>query len=81
MSSSSNHAQSVDKAIIMAIKVENNQSDRIDVDKPLWDQSTFMGRFRHFAFITDPTSCMTSEEDLDKAKKLVEQYRFVLFSF
>lgn len=57
----------------MAIKLEN--PDRIDVDKPLWDQSTFIGRFRHFAFVTDPTTCMTSEEDLDKAKALVEKYR------
>lgn len=49
--------------------------NRIDIDKPLWDQSTFVGRFRHFAFVTDPTTCLTSEEDLDKAKQLVEQYR------
>lgn len=56
----------------MAIKVD---TERIDVDKPLWDQSTFAGRFQHFAFITDPTTCLTSEEDLHKAKKLVELYR------
>lgn len=47
----------------------------IDIDKPLWDQSTFIGRFRHFAFVTDPTTCLTSEEDLDKAKRLIEKYR------
>lgn len=47
----------------------------IDIDKPLWDQTTFIGRFRHFAFVTDPTTCLTSEEDLDKAKQLVQQYR------
>lgn len=58
----------------MAIKFDE---DRIDIDKPLWDQSTFIGRFKHFAFITDPTTCMTSEADLDNAKKLVEQYRYV----
>lgn len=46
-----------------------------DIDKPLWDQSTFIGRFRHFAFVTDPTTCLTSEEDLDKAKRLIEKYR------
>lgn len=62
----------------MAIKVDN---ERIDVDKPLWDQSTFVGRFQHFAFVTDPTTCFTSEEDLDRAKSLIEQYRYknVLF--
>lgn len=57
----------------MAIKVD---TERIDVDKPLWDQSTFVGRFRHFAFVTDPTTCFTSEDDLDKAKLLIEQYRY-----
>lgn len=51
--------------------------DRIDIDKPLWDQRTFIGRFRHFAFVTDPRTCITSEADLDKAKILVEQYRYV----
>lgn len=56
----------------MAIKVD---TERIDVDKPLWDQSTFVGRFKHFAFFTDPTTCLTSEADLYNAKKLVEQYR------
>lgn len=56
----------------MAIKVD---TERIDVDKPLWDQTTFVGRFRHFAFITDPTTCLTPEEDLHKAKNLVELYR------
>ncbi|XP_037032017.1 sideroflexin-2 isoform X1 [Bradysia coprophila] len=48
---------------------------RIDIDAPLWDQSTFVGRFKHFAFMTDPRTVLTSEDDLHKAKKLVEQYR------
>lgn len=51
------------------------KEDRIDIDKPLWSQDTFIGRFKHFAFITDPRTCMTSDEDLDKAKLLVQQYR------
>lgn len=48
---------------------------RIDIDAPLWDQSTFAGRFKHFAFMTDPRTVLTSENDLNKAKTLVEQYR------
>lgn len=28
--------------------------ERIDIDKPLYDQTTFAGRFQHFFFVTDP---------------------------
>lgn len=48
---------------------------RINIDKPLWDQSTFLGRFKHFSWTTDPTTCFASEKELDAAKVLVEQYR------
>ncbi|XP_067012444.1 sideroflexin-2 isoform X2 [Anabrus simplex] len=50
-------------------------SGRIDVDKPLWDQSTFVGRVKHFAWVTDPRTCVVSEQALDEAKRLVELYR------
>lgn len=50
-------------------------SKRINIDQPLWSQDTFIGRFKHFAFTTDPSTCLTSEDDLDRAKALVEQYR------
>ncbi|KDR07724.1 sideroflexin-2 [Zootermopsis nevadensis] len=48
---------------------------RFDIDKPLWDQSTFSGRLKHFFWVTDPRTCIVSEETLDDAKQLVEQYR------
>jgi len=50
-------------------------SDRIDVDKPLWDQSTFLGRFKHFAWMTNPLSSLSSTTQLSNAKTLVDQYR------
>lgn len=49
--------------------------ERIDVDKPLWDQSTFIGRFRHFAWMTNPINGFTSTSNLVQAKELVESYR------
>lgn len=49
--------------------------DRIDLDKPLWDQSTFVGRWKHFAWVTDFRTCTASEEKLLAAKKLCQQYR------
>ena len=34
----------------------SNMEDRVNVDKPLWEQSTFIGRFKHFAWMTNPVS-------------------------
>ncbi|XP_014221432.1 sideroflexin-2 [Trichogramma pretiosum] len=45
------------------------------LDKPLWDQSTFMGRWKHFAWVTDFRTCVESEEELYKAKELCHLYR------
>ncbi|CAO1375842.1 unnamed protein product [Diamesa tonsa] len=49
--------------------------ERIDIDKPLFDQNTFTGRFKHFLWVTDPRTIFASEEELYAAKKLVEEYR------
>ncbi|KAK6639280.1 hypothetical protein RUM43_007552 [Polyplax serrata] len=51
------------------------KGSRIDITQPLWDQSTFYGRVRHFAFVTDPRTVLTSDEKLDQAKILYNQYR------
>lgn len=50
-------------------------SQRIDVDKPLYDLSTFVGRFQHFAWMTDPRTVVVSSERLIQAKNLVDSYR------
>lgn len=50
-------------------------SARLIIDEPLWDQSSFIGRFKHFLWVTDPRTCVVGEEKLNEAKKLVEQYR------
>lgn len=50
-------------------------ADRIDIDKSLYDVNTFTGRFQHFAWVTDPRTCFVSEDALDKAKILVNDYR------
>lgn len=51
------------------------EESRIDVDNPLWDQSTFSGRFRHFSWMTNPINCFASTADLSNAKDLVQKYR------
>ncbi|NXU59219.1 SFXN2 protein, partial [Turnix velox] len=46
-----------------------------NVDAPRWDQSTFVGRLKHFLNITDPRTVLVTEEELDRAKALVEGCR------
>ncbi|TGZ38472.1 Sideroflexin [Temnothorax longispinosus] len=50
-------------------------NERMDLDKPLWDQNTFVGRWKYFAWMTDFRTCVKSESELLAAKKLCEQYR------
>ncbi|XP_065353012.1 sideroflexin-2 [Cloeon dipterum] len=48
---------------------------RMDLDKPLFDQTSFIGRLKHFFWVTDPRTCVCSEESLDNAKNLIVSYR------
>ncbi|XP_033207732.1 sideroflexin-2 [Belonocnema kinseyi] len=51
------------------------ETQRLDLDKSLWDLNTFMGRWRHFAWVTDFRTCMASENELQAAKQLCQDYR------
>lgn len=53
----------------------NKEETRIDIDAPLFDQSTFIGRFKHFAYMTDPRTVFATTANLYAAKQLCEQYR------
>ncbi|XP_055502986.1 sideroflexin-2 isoform X2 [Leucoraja erinacea] len=48
---------------------------KFNIDAPRWDQSTFMGRLKHFFNITDPRTVGVSNANLDKAKDLVDRCR------
>lgn len=50
-------------------------SGRIDLDSPIWDQNTFMGRLKYFAWVTDPRLSMCSTSRLLEAKNLLHMYR------
>uniref|UniRef100_A0A8C3GAW5 Sideroflexin 2 n=1 Tax=Cyclopterus lumpus TaxID=8103 RepID=A0A8C3GAW5_CYCLU len=41
-----------------------------DIDAPQWDQSTFMGRLKHFFNITDWRTAALPDSRLDEAKVL-----------
>ena len=46
-----------------------------DLSKPRWDQSTFIGRLRHFAAITDVRKALATSAKLDEAKEIVTSCR------
>uniref|UniRef100_A0A1I7WU52 Cytochrome P450 n=1 Tax=Heterorhabditis bacteriophora TaxID=37862 RepID=A0A1I7WU52_HETBA len=46
-----------------------------DPDRSRFDQSTFYGRLRHFAGVTDPRIAFKSTHELMKAKEIIENCR------
>lgn len=61
--------------IYLLFKYRMSTEKRIDITKPLWDQSTFYGRFRHFAFISNPLLSLVPEKELLEAKDLYLKYK------
>lgn len=60
---------------IMKDGLTNEIKDRIDVDKPLWSQDTYLGRWMHYTFITDCRTIVVPTSKLWEAKKLCEDYK------
>lgn len=48
---------------------------RIDINKPKYDQSTYVGRVKHFLLLTNPLNLLASGDTLNKARQTVERYR------
>ncbi len=46
----------------------------VDIDRPRWDQSQFVGRLKHFARITNPLLLFKAGQ-LDHAAKMVTMAR------
>uniref|UniRef100_A0A0N5AWW2 Sideroflexin-2 n=1 Tax=Syphacia muris TaxID=451379 RepID=A0A0N5AWW2_9BILA len=56
-------------------QVKHSFNNRSNFGTFRWDQSTFYGRLRHFASITNPAKVFAKPETLYNSKKLLELYK------
>ncbi|XP_018323462.1 sideroflexin-1-like [Agrilus planipennis] len=55
-------------------KVKINVED-VDIDKPLYDMDSYIGRVKYFFYITNPLNAFATNAQLDRAKTIVEIQR------
>ncbi|NJI29866.1 hypothetical protein HBI98_22160, partial [Aeromonas veronii] len=48
---------------------------RVNLDEPRYDQSTYLNRAKHFLVVTNPLNAFATEEQLDRAARIVRDYR------
>ena len=61
----------------MSEKELTKSESYVDIDSPRWDQSTYIGRAKHFFTATNPLNVFASSADLQSAKDVIEQHRKV----
>ena len=61
----------------MSEKELTKSESYVDIDSPRWDQSTYIGRAKHFFTATNPLNVFACSADLQSAKDVIEQHRKV----
>ncbi|OQR80274.1 sideroflexin-3-like [Tropilaelaps mercedesae] len=49
--------------------------ERVNIDTPRWDQSTYWGRAKHFFTVINPLNLLCSSKELEHSKDIVIRYR------
>ncbi|XP_076294934.1 sideroflexin-1-3 [Lasioglossum baleicum] len=52
-----------------------DDGQRIDIEKPYWDQNTYRGRALHFLTVTNPLNLFVNGQQLETARQVVTKYR------
>jgi len=50
----------------------------IDISRPQFDQTTYVGRAKHFFVITNPLNILASASELEESKRIITEYRYNL---
>lgn len=48
---------------------------QVDLTKPKYDQSTYINRAKHFFMLTNPLNVLASDQQLDRAKRIIDDYK------
>ena len=56
---------------------ENGNSVQVNIEEPRWDQSTYLGRARHFFTTANPLNVFATPSQLDQANNVVTKFRRV----
>ena len=64
---------------LLEIMSEENKGNGaiIDLSNPKWDQSTYIGRAKHFFTATNPLNVFATSAELQTAKDIIEQHKKV----